>query len=503
MKRALIVIAALVIVAGVLIYLGVLPTAGLVTQLDRLGINPFATETASEQRRVSPDQAHLVETGTVSSYIKATGNLEARDTASLSFEINGTVAEVLVKRGDKVQKGDVLARLDTTDLELSVTQAEISLQKAEADLAQVTADPDPDDLASARASLASAQASYDAVLQGTSEEEVTVAAASLRKAEVALQDAQAAYDKIAYRGDVAASSEATTLQDATIDYESALASYQMSVEDPTNDSILSAASQVAQAQATLNNLLEGSSKEDIEVAQANVKSAQLTLEQAQREMDQASLTARFSGTVTAVNTSVGERLELAGVIDLADLSELHIDVPVDEIDLPSVAVGQSATIVLDALPDVTIAGKVTAIAPSPTEDSGVVTYEVTVTLDEQQPGAVVGMTSNVSIETERHDNVVVIPADYVGSNSATGETYVNLVKPDGTVVKTVVELGIREDDNIEVVSGLSAGDRITTPTLDLTATTTSSQSGNGARMPMMMGGGGGRPPEGGGGVGAP
>ena len=499
MKRLLTILAILaVLVVAAAVLFGIIPTGidfGLPTpNIPFLGLTPEAETGMTTEVRAMP-----VRTGTVSSYIKATGNLEAAEEASLSFDIDGTVAEIFVERGDIVEEGDVLARLDTTDVELAVTKAEISLKKAEASLAKIVAEPDEDDVASDRASLTSAQASYDALLEGQSEEEVTVAAASLRKAEVSLQEAQWAYDKVAFKGDVGASSQAATLQDATIDYQTALANYQMTVDDASEEEILSAVSKVASAEATLYNLLEGSSDEDIASAEADVETAQLNLEEAQRELEQASLTARFSGTVTEVNGGVGERVETAGVIDLADLSVLHIDVPVDEIDLPEVVVGQSAIVVLDALSDVNITGQVTAIAPSPT-GTDIVTYEVTVTLDEQQEGAVVGMTSNVSIETERHENVVVVPSTMVAVDDTTGETYVNKVEEDGTTTKTVIELGLREDDLIEVLSGLEEGDRISLPVLTTPGSDDEDEAGTGM-MPMGIMSGGGPPPGDGGGGG--
>ena len=74
--------------------------------------------------------------------------------------------------------------------------------------------------------------------------------------------------------------------------------------------------------------------EELAVAQNQVDQARLRLEKA-------TLTAPVAGVITEFNTSVGERPGAAAVILLADLAELHIDLPVDEIDLPAVAVGQA------------------------------------------------------------------------------------------------------------------------------------------------------------------
>jgi HlyD family secretion protein len=482
-----------------------------------------------------------VELGTIISSIKATGSLEPREDASLSFEINGTVAEVMVERGDVVQAGDELAQLDTTDLELAVSQARIDLEKAETQLVQAREEADEDDItsaqaaldsaqasyqallegsseddiASAQAALDSAQASYQALLEGSSEEEVTVAAANLRTAEIDLKQAQRDYDKVAYADTVGESPQAAALEQATIAYESALANYRLAVEDPGDEELRAAEAQIAQAQATLsdlidspsaeelraaeaqiaqaqatlNNLLEGPSEEDIALAQANVEAAQLSLQRAEKDLERATLVARFNGTITAVNVGVGERLELAGVIDLADLTELHIDVPVDEIDLLAVQVGQRATVVLDAMPNAPIPGQVTAIAPAPiADDSSVTTYEVTITLEEQNPEAVVGMTANVDVETERHEDVMVIPAEVIQVDETTGHVYVLKLSAGGRPAKTEVTLGLRDGSTIEVLDGLEAGDRLLVP---LSEETMAEESGGGGLF------GGMRPPSGG------
>ena len=173
---------------------------------------------------------------------------------------------------------------------------------------------------------------------------------------------------------------------------------------------------------------------------------------------------------------------------------------VDEIDVPVVEVGQPATVVLDALPDVPIPGQVTAIAPAPIVDSSSVTaYEITVTLEEQNPEAVVGMTANVDVETERHENAVVIPAEVIQVDETTGHTYVLKLSAGGPPRKTEVTLGLRDGSTIQVLDGLEAGDRLLVPPSEEAM---AEESGGGGMFGAMRSRGGGRPP-GGGGMGFP
>jgi HlyD family secretion protein len=460
-------------------------------------------------------EAVVIQLGTLVSMVKATGQLEARTEVMLGFEINGVVAEVPLERGQAVRAGDLLARLDTSEAELQLAQAEVNLadlragtraediaasqaalRNAQANYKKVAAGPRPEDIAAAEASLRSARASYEDLADGLDEDEITVAAANFRAAEVALQTAQRDYDKVAYADNIGETPQAAALERATIEYESARSNYNLKASGATKTQLAVGWSQVEQAQAQVDKLKHSPTPEELAMAQAQVDQAQAQLEKlqngptatdlalAQNQVDQArlrlekaSLTAPVDGIVTEVNIKVGERPGTGAAILLADLSALHIDLPVDEIDLPLVQVGQVATVTLDALPKEPLAGQVTAIAPAPMPMTGNVTdYEVTVTLSGPYPKAKVGMTADVGIETGRRANVLVIPAHLVQVDKISGKTYVN--KLDGKQVARVeITLGLRSGSNIEVVSGLAAGDNVLTPLAAEQAATAATSSG--------------------------
>ena len=430
--------------------------------------------------------------GSVVSTIKATGHLEPKTQVSLGFESAGTVKEVLVTQGQKVRAGEPLARLDTADLELAVKVAEVGLAKAQANLAKVKIPANADDLKNARSAVAAAQAAYDQLMVGPNKDQVTAATASVRTAEIALAKAQGAYDQISWKGGAAATSQAADLETATITYQTALANYNIANQGPTDDKVKSAKSTIVSAQTTLNNLLRGATAEDIAVAQVDIASSPLAVESAKRDLARAVLNAPWDGTVTDVSVNVGERPGTATVMTLADLSELHVNVPVDEIDLPAVKMGQAASVALDALGGRALTGRVTAIDPAPqTSTTNAVTYLVTVTMDKQNDKVATGMTSKVDVETERRDQVVVIPANLVQID-ASGAPYVEKPGSDGKPVKTPVTLGLRSGDVIEVREGLQAGDQVLQPLPSAGQQSTARQSGG------MFPGMGSRPPGGGG-----
>ncbi len=466
----------------------------LVATIAIAGLTVPRTSLADQQptRNIVP-----VGSGTVSASVKATGQLEPNRTVSLAFQSDGKVAAIYVKEGDKVNLGAKLAMLDTTDLQIDVNKAQIALNKAKADLETTMTKATSDQIASYRAALASAQAAYNVLVAGPSKDQVTSAGASLRQAEVALQKAQSDYDKVSWKSGASATTESVALQDATLTYQKALADYNVAQKPPTNDEVEAAKAKIASAQYDLNNALRGSTDAQIAVSQASVDSAQIDLETAQRAIERALLTAPFTATVTAINVDVGAfPLTQNSVMELADLGILYANVSVDEIDRPSVKVGQAAIVTLDALPDTPLNGTVTSISPAPisTSTDTATTYEVKVSVGAPPPGVATGMTAKVEIQTDSHSGVPVIPTTVVQTDSASGETYVDKVGPDGQSIHTTVTLGLRSGADIEVKSGLQIGDQVYEPIQPKSTTPSAGQTQRPGGMFMM---GGGRPPQGG------
>ncbi len=158
--------------------------------------------------------------------------------------------------------------------------------------------------------------------------------------------------------------------------------------------------QVGEAQAQLAKLREGSRPEAIAVAEAQVQQAQAALEAAQVALDQATLRAPFAGTVVALEVSAGETV-LPGqvVLTLADLSHLQVETTdLSERDVDEVAVGQQATVYVEAL-GLEIRGRVVRIAHQADKIGGDVVYTVVVELDEQLPDLRWGMSVDAEITT--------------------------------------------------------------------------------------------------------
>jgi HlyD family secretion protein len=311
----------------------------------------------------------------------------------LGFATGGRVQEVAVSVGDEVAAGQVIARLDTTGLQRQVDQAQAALDVARATVTKAQAA-----VIGATADVTAAQVNYRQVRAGSSPAEVASTKADLDKAAVALQQAQAAYDRIKNLGDAAGRPEALRLQQATIDYQKAQALYDLTVNRPTAGELQHAEAQVAQAQARLKM-----AQADVAAAQAQVRQAEVKVAQAKSVLEDAVLRAppARGGTITALETSAGEVVAAgAPVAHLADLRHWHVETNnVGELVIGQVQVGQEAYVTANAFPDRRLPGRVVRISPTALVQYGDTTYTVTIALDPDASRVALrwGMTAKVEI----------------------------------------------------------------------------------------------------------
>ncbi len=402
----------------------------------------------------------IVARGAITQTVNATGNVSPAHRSALSFEISGRVLEVLVEEGDTVQKGQPLVRLDAADLELALRSAEASLRAAQARYDQTKAGPSPADIAAAEASLASAIASYEKLKKGPTADEVAIAKANVERAEAVLKQAQAAYDRIAWRPDAAALPQALQLQQATIDYQAALANYRLATAGPTESALKAAEAQIAQARANLERLKRTPTPEDLAVVQSQVDSAQVAVEQAKRRLDAATLRAPFDGVVEKVSVEAGQ-LVAAGTpaVIIADQSAFHITVAVDEMDVALVREGQAVRITLDALPDTPIWGHVDRIGLAGSQATGVVTYDVRVVVDPTDAPLRTGMSATIDIIVAEKTDALVLPNRAIRTDGKTGQRYVEVVR-NGQSVRVDIKPGIRDERYTEILEGPAEGETV-------------------------------------------
>jgi HlyD family secretion protein len=384
----------------------------------------------------------------------ALGTVLPAQQLKLSFSVGGGVRGVKVQVGTEVKAGDLLAELDTADLELAVQEAEDGLalnqalldqasagareqelaiaqaeyQRALAQHEKLLAGARPEELAGAQADYQAALASYEQVKSGACQEELIAAQAAMVKAEVALQQAQAAYDLVAWQPGVGASPQAVALQEASIDYQAAKAQYErlknlpteaelqeakanlahakaqleLKQAGPTEQEVTASASSVAIAQAQLELTKAGSRPEDVAVVEAQVQQARTALEQANLALSRSQLLAPFDGTISAVYLSPGE---WAGpgvpVVELLDTTRWRVETRnVSELNIGRIRVGQEAIVRVMAFRGEQLRGRVDAISPVAVVQQGDTTYTVMIELEPTDLNLRPGMNAEVALLTE-------------------------------------------------------------------------------------------------------
>ncbi len=404
----------------------------------------------------------LVERGSIDSLVSATGNIYPQERVNLSFDQPNIVQSVLIEVGDVVKAGDELAHIDSSSLELGVRQAELAYEIQRLSYERLFVPPSEAEIAAARASVESAYAAYQLVAQGADPEQVRIAQLQYEQAfntylRVDMQLRAVQW----YMPDDALLPLREQVDQALLSVELARLRLEQAKADPDQYALLAEAASVAQAQAQLDRLLEGPSDLEIALAQTQLNQAQLAVDRAKQTLASATLLAPISGSVAQVNVRPGMPTPSnQPAIVLLDASHLHVEVEVDEIDIGQIAPGQSAMIMVDALPAETLSGQVVSIAPSATVSGGTVTYRVRIDLNPTELPIRSGMTATADIVVQRIENVLLVPNWALRIDRATGVAYASILADDGTVQEVEVVLGLRGSSFSQVMGGLEAGQTV-------------------------------------------
>ncbi|MFN2284278.1 MAG: efflux RND transporter periplasmic adaptor subunit [Anaerolineae bacterium] len=400
--------------------------------------------------------------GELSITVPASGNIAVNEKANLSFKLPGDVTYVSVELSDRVTAGQELAQLDTTGLERAVRQAEISLEQARVNLASLQKPASEEDIHLAELAIQNAAQSLE-VARISKEAAEAQGSLSIRTAQDMADKMEDAYEGTIDRLDQmglplsygAGVTAAYMEAEGNVGITQVKAEYQI---QQIQSQWLSAYQSYRQAQQNLEDLQTGPDADNIRQTELQIEQAQLSLDQAKERLTNTTLIAPFDGIVAAVNIQVGVAAPTGlPAITLLDTSELYIEVNVDEIDIGKVAVGQPVSITLDAYPETTLRGTVERIAATPTNASGIITYQVRVKLAGTDDLLVLdGMTVSVLIQTDVVSDVLLVPNWAVRTDQESGETYVYRIV-DGVPVRTPIVTGERSDTHTIITSGLSEG----------------------------------------------
>ncbi len=346
----------------------------------------------------------------------AEGSLLPVQALDQSFTISGQVDKVLVKDGQSVKQGDLLVTLNNTAAaELALAQAqqeELAAQQAYDDISQSTSSG-----SLAQLNLAQAQYNYNVAygnywnrnsLQGSADA-IALTKARLQILDNQISDLEEKYNSMGETKDTETGKAKVleTLSQARLDREDVqkLLNYYSSNPNSLDVQTLKAKLDVAKsaledAQRVVARLKDGIDPDQLAAAQARLTTAKAAVTNAQSALDSLKLKASMGGTVVDVNVLPGQQVTaLQTLMSVADFSNWVVETDnLTETEIVNVTVGQKVKIVLDALPDVELAGTVTHINDRFVETRGDVTYTVTVTLDETDPRMRWGMTAAVYFE---------------------------------------------------------------------------------------------------------
>jgi HlyD family secretion protein len=426
-----------------------------------------------------------VVSGNITATMSGSGNIEASRKLSLSFQSSGRIDKIYVKEGDEVNGGKVLAKLDTSSLELAVNQAQMTVTQAQgtllqAQLAQSSAQNTLDNLKnsgdSLNLALINAQIARDtakiALTAGVAAVDFTAADAELNRARSYYAYVQYQVQHVTGNVDIwllALDRAKQSLDAAQSAYDNALAGYDSNQVNLKKEQLAASELSVTLAQKNINDLGKNVTLQEMQAASANqtVKQAAQSLDlakqsvaEAQKQLNGAVLTAPFDGIITSVSAEEGDTVtSVAQIIDLMDPTNKELVVDVDETDVIEIKPGQKAIIEVDAFPGLLLEGRISYVSPVARNSAGLMLYKVKMNVGVQDSSRLrVGMSASADIVIMEQVNVLLVPNEAIKRDSL-GNKIIR-VEVGGKISDRQVVTGISNSLQAEIISGLNEGDTV-------------------------------------------
>ncbi len=246
------------------------------------------------------------------------------------------------------------------------------------------------------------------------------------------------------------------------------------VSSAQND-IISSDQNINQSQASLSKVIQGTDSLDIQSSELNVA-------QKREAYNDTFIRAPFDGVLAALSVKKGDPVSNGTSIGTFITQDKVADITLNEVDVSKIKVGDKATLTFDAIDGLTIAGQVAEINLVGTVSQGVVTYDVKIAFATDDSRVLPGMSVSAAIITDTHADVVVVPSSAVKTNAA-GSYVEEFSSPQSTNIQgfttsetpkqVPVEVGLSDDTNTEIISGVNEGDQVVIKTTSASKTTTS------------------------------
>jgi RND family efflux transporter MFP subunit len=453
------------------------------------------------------------------STLDTVGTVESPVKAQISPKTSGRIEFIQVREGDTVRAGQVLVRIDPTELQAAVVQQQANVAEARSRLAQAQIGANPNEVslsgavseqkaavASAKATLNQAQRNYDSQVAAAqaavsdANARVEAAQAQARNASAALQQQQASlknlqtkYNRVQSlykQGFIAAQEvdDAQTemeVQERAVDVATGqVASAQATVNSAiaqrrsaeqqvaivrrnAQAGIQTAAAQVAQEQAGLktagaNTANSAAYRQNVSALKSAVEAAEAGLAQARARLKETTLVSPINGTVTARNADVGSLASPGqAVLEVQSLDWVFVvtSIPIEQ--GASIKVGQLARVTSDALPGRAYTGRVSNINPA----ANVQSRQFSIRLRLNNPGQSLkpGMYMRVAFDIGRVEATVAVPREAVRTTDE-GST-VAVVDDEMKAENRDVKLGVSDNEYVQILSGVKSGEKVVTLTM--------------------------------------
>lgn len=373
----------------------------------------------SQQAAGTPVSVGKVTTAALETKVLTSGIVTVEDKQRIYANVNGILREFAVKEGDAVKKGQVIGKIDTSDVESRIMEIDAQIELARANLSKAQAGSEPEELAQERERVAQAERDYD--------------------------NAKREYERIRQLHE----SGATTQQE--LDKAKAQV-----------DSALSALN-VARQQYALKQ--KGPRREEIASLEAQINSRLAEKALLEKERVQSVLVAPADGTVIERAAENGQYVNKGTeILTLANLNHLLIEADINESDVSKIRLGQTAVIEGSALGKQKLSAKVIRISPiavtTPNSSGQGEKTRVKVTLEPSGDLSALkpGFHVDIDISVEKIDNALQVPIEAV-QQEVDGSTFV-WVAENGVAKKRKVTVGVENELFAEIKSGLKGDEQV-------------------------------------------
>jgi len=406
--------------------------------------------------------------------ITASGKVVPVQSVNLSPKTSGRLAQLRVEQGDRVEQGQIIARMDDADIQAQLTQTRANLAQAQAQLAQARAGSRPEEIGQAKARLAQAEAQLSQARAGSRVEEIAQAKAQVdaAAARVNLTASRVQRNRNLYQQGAISQDK---LDEVLADDRSARAALQEAQRrlaqlqnGSRSEEIAQRQAAVSEARQALQQLQNGSRPEEIAQAEAAVDAAVGQLQAVQVQLRDTMIRAPFSGVITqkyategafvTPTTSASNTASATSSSIVAIARGLEVLAQVPEVDIGQIKQRQQVEIIADAYPDQVFKGHVRLISPEAVVEQNVTSFQVRVAIDTGKNELRSGMNVDVTFLGKALQDALVVPT--VAIVTEKGKTGVLIPDQKQNPQFRPVTIGPSIEDQTQILSGLKAGDRL-------------------------------------------